>query len=221
MNYYSFRYDIENTEDNLKVITQYVEKHGQYMLAIEHGKETGKEHYQGYIQSSKNIETVRRSRPFPSLKGTSYSIAPVRDLEIYQSYLCKENLFIYSNDIDRTNIKPWTDTSRSNTAKDSKVSFLSRIVKQWGHREDATLADMGEFVFEQLVKHCKCFDELMYNRIMTGFICQVSEKYKKKTYKNFFSGYINRCHTILNSEELVLSSERIKSENKFGECEEQ
>jgi len=93
--YYTFRLDIKHDDAKLEQLQDYIKaNYPKYAIFKEFGDETKKPHIQGKIGSTSCLQTLRNKfkKTFPLLfVGTSYSITYIKDIEKYDSYICKQD----------------------------------------------------------------------------------------------------------------------------------
>lgn len=192
---YSFRFDVKNTHANRKIIKEWCNQFDKYIISIEHGTQTGKEHYQGIIFSTKHIETVRKNRPFDCVKS-QYSIAPVKDIITYESYLHKETVYViqgYTQEYIDT-IPKWV--SKLGTQPRKPKSFLEIIITNYKYDKTHTLKEYSDYVLRQLNLHVKSFTYTQYEGYLNAFAYHVSKTYRETIKQNFYERYTEKVFPI-------------------------
>lgn len=203
MQYYTFRFDVAHNRVDRKMLKKWLKQFPKYMLAEE---TTTKEHYQGLIYTDKNIETVRRHRPFP-LTGSQYSLSVCRKLEEYQSYLTKENLIAYSGytELEIAAIPKWVEPEKA--AKSKKDTFLQKLVSTY--KGDCSMEDLDRHLWANYKSDIRSFDRSAYLKIMNGLILQFHPRASNNIKKFFFSDIKYQCQL----------PEHIKQDDEISDAE--
>lgn len=177
---YTFRFDVSHSHEARKTLRKWLKSQDfeDTILAQEHGSLTGKEHYQGLLHSKKNIETIRRHRPFDNLTGTQYSLSVCKDVKKYESYLGKESIISYTGYTEEyiKNIPVWIDNKPA--VKKRHDSFLNKLTKkykdQFGTNCHLTPIDkIHDFVLSEFGSEFKCVDHNIYNKTVNGLLLAV------------------------------------------------
>jgi len=98
--FYTFRYDNEDTSVFEKIKAYIIREIPKYAVFIEISTEVGKTHIQGKIGKCISHEQLRKhfKSEFPNLFDKSnYSIAPIKDIEQWDSYICKDGNVLCNN----------------------------------------------------------------------------------------------------------------------------
>lgn len=97
--YYSFRYDYQ-TDDEIERIKSYIIREiPKYAIFIEISTEVGKKHIQGKLGKCLSEVQLRKhlKEEFPQFEKSNYSIAVIKDIEKYDSYICKDGKPLCNN----------------------------------------------------------------------------------------------------------------------------
>lgn len=207
--YITFRYDIpleseenpynyfdiilkELTHTNVLRIIQYIQKHFmKYAIAYEISEITKKPHLQGKIYITKDIETVRKNmkKDLGFFNKSNYSLAPIKDEEKYDSYICKDGKLLINNCftedeiitailkhkeviVKNEEVSKLTFTQR--IARDYKIENECGIIKQFSYSNACDLElnkaheHLLKYILKRLGKVVKCFDERELQKIYNG-----------------------------------------------------
>lgn len=169
----SIRLDVARTSENDELVHEFVQRYcpEKYLIAAEHGKVTGKEHYQGIMYTEKTQQAVRERllKIFPVV-GAQYSLGVVKKEAEYLSYLTKEDV-LFIEGIDDTAIKEWVPkevlvSDRKMAEKTAKVkakTFTQQMIEDYGHTK-LSPEGLYKWVMEYYRTKAKIFDKFVIDK---------------------------------------------------------
>lgn len=173
--YYTFRYDYQDDNDIEKIKSYIIANIPKYAIFKEISSEVGKKHIQGKLGKPLSLVQLRKQlkEAFPMFIKSNYSIADVKDVDKYDSYICKDGDVLCNNIFTEEYIKEQVEIHKQ------KVSIFDK-------KEKAKTQTFTQSVFTDFCK--------LYPADVTVIQCGAQE-YKPSDYEK--ESYLKSCRTLL------------------------
>lgn len=154
--YYTFRYDNEDSSVFEKIKAYIIREIPKYAVFVEISTEVGKTHIQGKIGKSISHQQLRKhfKAEFPNLFDKSnYSIAPIKDPDNWDSYICKDGSVLCNNVFTQEFIDAQVDKhkvcvdnhKKKMEKKQSAVSFTQKVFSDFVLEYPLDVRDIQNF----------------------------------------------------------------------------
>lgn len=176
--YYTFRYDYQDDNDIEKIKSYILANIPKYAIFKEISSDVGKKHIQGKLGKALSLVQLRKQlkEAFPMFIKSNYSIADVKDVDKYDSYICKDGDVLCNNIFTEEYIKEQVEIHKQNVAVFDK--------KQKDRAETVTFTKSVANDF------CKLFSSDVV------VIQQGLREYKPSDYEK--ASYRKSCNVLLN-----------------------
>lgn len=155
--YYAFRYDYQTDLEVEKLRSYIVREIPKYAIFIEVSTEVGKKHVQGKLGKCLSEVQLRKhlKEEFPQFEKSNYSLSVIKDVEKYDSYICKDgkplcnNVFseeyILEQVIKHTSIVQEFDAKKSNKSKFQ--TFTQKVLEEFLKKYNGHVIHIQQFSY--------------------------------------------------------------------------
>lgn len=198
--YYTFRYDYTDDNDVERIKKYVIRDIPKYALFLEISADVKKKHIQGKLGKCISEEQLRKhfKKEFPNLfVKSNYSIKSIKDIEKYDSYICKDGNVLCNNvftdeyiqeqvEIHKDNVIAFESKKQKNTTETFTQKVFKDFCKEFPfdvkdiqtrfqmnsdyHKEvyDKACKNLLRYLLKRLGDVVKVFDDTVLQRMYNG-----------------------------------------------------